>query len=365
MERAPFGALTISGAGNGTRTRECQLGKLMPYHLAMPACESRFYHTLPRGTAAPPGVHAMRTSESKPLGSAISLLARPLDRSFALPCAAAASKAGNRPVSCIFNQAGGAGPCAAAMGVRTSAAQICRVGAAVALLSVSAMVTVAARTRPLHTSRRSCSPCFLPFSAGGARSPRWGSTCSWARSGSPYSRGSRGGVGQLIGPTGGFLWGFLLGTALGAPGSSPSRATRVRPPRHMCRGDARHLLCAWDGAARRLPLRLTSCGGALDSRSLRAPRHHQARRWGGHGAAREARSQRTVGPDERLGPAWRRTHGGRTSRTIGALRSIMRLHSKWGHRTVRKKSLFAPLGSFPSVSETLRVTERNVPPGIV
>ena len=26
-----------SGAGNGTRTRECQLGKLMPYHLAMPA----------------------------------------------------------------------------------------------------------------------------------------------------------------------------------------------------------------------------------------------------------------------------------------------------------------------------------------
>ena len=25
------------GAGNGTRTRECQLGKLMPYHLAMPA----------------------------------------------------------------------------------------------------------------------------------------------------------------------------------------------------------------------------------------------------------------------------------------------------------------------------------------
>ena len=30
-------AFTFSGAGNGTRTRECQLGKLMPYHLAMPA----------------------------------------------------------------------------------------------------------------------------------------------------------------------------------------------------------------------------------------------------------------------------------------------------------------------------------------
>ena len=28
----------FTGAGNGTRTRECQLGKLMPYHLAMPAC---------------------------------------------------------------------------------------------------------------------------------------------------------------------------------------------------------------------------------------------------------------------------------------------------------------------------------------
>ena len=27
----------LTGAGNGTRTRECQLGKLMPYHLAMPA----------------------------------------------------------------------------------------------------------------------------------------------------------------------------------------------------------------------------------------------------------------------------------------------------------------------------------------
>lgn len=30
-------AFTFFGAGNGTRTRECQLGKLMPYHLAMPA----------------------------------------------------------------------------------------------------------------------------------------------------------------------------------------------------------------------------------------------------------------------------------------------------------------------------------------
>lgn len=29
--------LLFFGAGNGTRTRECQLGKLMPYHLAMPA----------------------------------------------------------------------------------------------------------------------------------------------------------------------------------------------------------------------------------------------------------------------------------------------------------------------------------------
>ena len=28
----------LYGVGNGTRTRGCQLGKLMPYHLAMPAC---------------------------------------------------------------------------------------------------------------------------------------------------------------------------------------------------------------------------------------------------------------------------------------------------------------------------------------
>ena len=39
-ERDRDGALLVllTGAGNGTRTRECQLGKLMPYHLAMPAC---------------------------------------------------------------------------------------------------------------------------------------------------------------------------------------------------------------------------------------------------------------------------------------------------------------------------------------
>ena len=37
---APHGyrACKYIGAGNGTRTRGCQLGKLMPYHLAMPAC---------------------------------------------------------------------------------------------------------------------------------------------------------------------------------------------------------------------------------------------------------------------------------------------------------------------------------------
>ena len=31
------GSFGLHGAGNGTRTRGCQLGKLMPYHLAMPA----------------------------------------------------------------------------------------------------------------------------------------------------------------------------------------------------------------------------------------------------------------------------------------------------------------------------------------
>lgn len=38
--RHRYGVVLVlfTGAGNGTRTRECQLGKLMPYHLAMPAC---------------------------------------------------------------------------------------------------------------------------------------------------------------------------------------------------------------------------------------------------------------------------------------------------------------------------------------
>ena len=31
-------SLMIDGAGDGTRTRECELGKLVPYHLATPAC---------------------------------------------------------------------------------------------------------------------------------------------------------------------------------------------------------------------------------------------------------------------------------------------------------------------------------------
>ena len=35
--------MALNGAGNGTRTRECQLGKLMPYHLAIPAF-GKSYH---------------------------------------------------------------------------------------------------------------------------------------------------------------------------------------------------------------------------------------------------------------------------------------------------------------------------------
>jgi hypothetical protein len=32
-----FITIGVNGAGDGTRTRECQLGRLMPYHLATPA----------------------------------------------------------------------------------------------------------------------------------------------------------------------------------------------------------------------------------------------------------------------------------------------------------------------------------------
>ena len=36
-KRRPAGRRKIVGAGDGTRTRECELGKLVPYHLATPA----------------------------------------------------------------------------------------------------------------------------------------------------------------------------------------------------------------------------------------------------------------------------------------------------------------------------------------
>ena len=39
IKTAPFGAVGFVGAGDGIRTREYQLGKLGPYHLATPAHE--------------------------------------------------------------------------------------------------------------------------------------------------------------------------------------------------------------------------------------------------------------------------------------------------------------------------------------
>ena len=38
QRKGPRRARMVPGAGNGIRTREYQLGKLGPYHLAMPAC---------------------------------------------------------------------------------------------------------------------------------------------------------------------------------------------------------------------------------------------------------------------------------------------------------------------------------------
>lgn len=119
------------------------------------------------------------------------------------------------------------------MGVLMSAAQICRIGAAVALLSVSAMVTVP--LGPVPFTLQTLVLAMLPPILGGRGAvSAVGLYLLVGALGLPVFSGFSGGVGQLIGPTGGFLWGFLLGTALGAP----ALRLRVLPE------SARHAICA-------------------------------------------------------------------------------------------------------------------------
>ena len=114
-----------------------------------------------------------------------------------------------------------------------SAAQICRIGAAVALLSVSAMVTVP--LGPVPFTLQTLVLAMLPPIIGGRGAvSAVGLYLLVGSLGLPVFSGFSGGVGQLIGPTGGFLWGFLLGTALGVP----LLRLRTLPE------SARHAICA-------------------------------------------------------------------------------------------------------------------------
>ena len=97
-----------------------------------------------------------------------------------------------------------------------SAAQTCRVGAAVALLAMSAMVTVP--LGPVPFTLQTLVLAMLPAILGGRGAvAAVGLYLLAGALGLPVFSGFSGGVGQLLGPTGGFLWGFLLGTVLGAP----------------------------------------------------------------------------------------------------------------------------------------------------
>ena len=68
--------------------------------------------------------------------------------------------------------------------------------------------------------------------------------------GLPLFSGMNGGLGAIMGPTGGFLWGFLLGVAAGKllGGLVEKRATAPRPT------SARPSSCCW------CPMRWARCG---------------------------------------------------------------------------------------------------------
>ena len=95
-----------------------------------------------------------------------------------------------------------------------SARQACRIGVAVALLAVSAMITVP--LGPVPFTLQTMALALLPPVLGNRDA-----TCAVAlylllgAVGLPVFSGFSGGVAHLLGPTGGYLWGFLVGTALG------------------------------------------------------------------------------------------------------------------------------------------------------
>lgn len=96
-----------------------------------------------------------------------------------------------------------------------TAQRICRCGVGVALLAVSAAITVP--VGPVPFTLQTLALALLPAALGGRDAVVCMAVYLAAGAvGLPVFSGFTGGVGQLAGPTGGFLWGFLVGTAAGA-----------------------------------------------------------------------------------------------------------------------------------------------------
>ena len=110
-----------------------------------------------------------------------------------------------------------------------SAAQTCRIGAAVALLAVSAMVTVP--LGPVPFTLQTLVLAMLPAILGGRGAvAAVGLYLLAGALGLPVFSGFSGGVGQLLGPTGGFLWGLPSARRCFASARCPTPpATRCAP----------------------------------------------------------------------------------------------------------------------------------------
>ena len=105
----------------------------------------------------------------------------------------------------------------------------CRIGISVALLATSALVTVP--LGPVPFTLQTMVLALLPVALGHRVAVR--SVALYlliGAAGVPVFSGFSGGVAHLVGPTGGFLWGFLVGTALSGLVSRASASTRLGEP---------------------------------------------------------------------------------------------------------------------------------------
>ena len=91
--------------------------------------------------------------------------------------------------------------------------QVARCGVAVALLAVSACVTLP--LGPVPFTLQTLVVAMLPVALGG-RDALLAVACYLALGslGLPVFSGLSGGAAHVLGPTGGYLWGFLVGTAM-------------------------------------------------------------------------------------------------------------------------------------------------------